>query len=109
MPALDIIASPKSASCSNFSYAEGLFLMLNKIILKRSLNLSGLSSLILASSSWMLMNEQQNYWFKCIFRIERFKYNLVISSYMEVETVAKKWGSSIGVILPKSLVEARKI
>ncbi|HLC55167.1 MAG TPA: AbrB/MazE/SpoVT family DNA-binding domain-containing protein [Candidatus Nanoarchaeia archaeon] len=28
---------------------------------------------------------------------------------MEVETVAKKWGSSIGVILPKSLVEARKI
>jgi len=28
---------------------------------------------------------------------------------MEVKTTAKKWGSSIGVILPKSIVDSRKI
>ena len=28
---------------------------------------------------------------------------------MEIETKAKKWGSSIGIILPKSVVEANKI
>lgn len=28
---------------------------------------------------------------------------------MQIETIAKKWGSSIGVILPKSVVEANKI
>ena len=28
---------------------------------------------------------------------------------MEIETIAKRWGSSLGVILPKSVVEARKI
>lgn len=28
---------------------------------------------------------------------------------MEIETIAKKWGSSIGIILPKSIVEANKI
>ncbi len=28
---------------------------------------------------------------------------------MEVRTIAKKWGSSIGVILPKNVVEAKRI
>ena len=28
---------------------------------------------------------------------------------MEVETIAKRWGSSLGVILPKSVVNAKKI
>jgi antitoxin component of MazEF toxin-antitoxin module len=28
---------------------------------------------------------------------------------MEVKTKAKKWGSSIAIILPKAIVEARKI
>ncbi|HUS50721.1 MAG TPA: AbrB/MazE/SpoVT family DNA-binding domain-containing protein [Candidatus Paceibacterota bacterium] len=28
---------------------------------------------------------------------------------MEVKTKAKKWGSSIGIILPKAVVEAKKI
>lgn len=28
---------------------------------------------------------------------------------MEVKTIARRWGSSIGVILPKSLVEAKRI
>lgn len=28
---------------------------------------------------------------------------------MQIKTVAKKWGSSIGVILPKSVVDSRKI
>jgi antitoxin component of MazEF toxin-antitoxin module len=28
---------------------------------------------------------------------------------MEVKTIARKWGSSIGVILPKNVVEAKKI
>lgn len=28
---------------------------------------------------------------------------------MEIKTKAKKWGSSIGIILPKSVIEARKI
>ena len=28
---------------------------------------------------------------------------------MEIETVAKKWGSSLGIILPKSVVETKKI
>ena len=28
---------------------------------------------------------------------------------MEIKTVAKKWGSSIGVILPKSVVDSKKI
>jgi len=28
---------------------------------------------------------------------------------MEIKTIAKKWGNSIGFILPKSVVEANKI
>lgn len=28
---------------------------------------------------------------------------------MEVKTLAKKWGNSIGIILPKSVVDLRKI
>ena len=28
---------------------------------------------------------------------------------MEIKTIAKKWGSSIGVIIPKEVVEAKKI
>jgi antitoxin component of MazEF toxin-antitoxin module len=28
---------------------------------------------------------------------------------MEIETIAKRWGSSIGIILPKEIVEAKKI
>lgn len=28
---------------------------------------------------------------------------------MEVETIAKRWGSSIGIILPKALIEENKI
>lgn len=28
---------------------------------------------------------------------------------MEIKTIAKKWGSSIGVILPKSVVETHRI
>ena len=28
---------------------------------------------------------------------------------MEIKTIAKKWGSSIGVILPKEVVDAKKI
>ena len=28
---------------------------------------------------------------------------------MEIETIAKRWGSSIGIILPKPVVEANKI
>ena len=28
---------------------------------------------------------------------------------MEITTKAKRWGSSLGIILPKSLVEAKKI
>ena len=28
---------------------------------------------------------------------------------MEIKTKAKKWGSSIGIILPKSVVETRRI
>lgn len=28
---------------------------------------------------------------------------------MEIETIAKKWGSSIGIVLPKSIVDNRKI
>lgn len=28
---------------------------------------------------------------------------------MEIKTIAKKWGSSIGVIIPKEVVEERKI
>ncbi len=28
---------------------------------------------------------------------------------MEIETIAKRWGSSIGVVLPKSVIDARKI
>ena len=28
---------------------------------------------------------------------------------MEIKTKAKKWGSSLGIILPKLIVEARKI
>ena len=28
---------------------------------------------------------------------------------MEIETIAKKWGSSIGVVLPKSVIDSRKI
>lgn len=28
---------------------------------------------------------------------------------MEIKTIAKKWGSSIGIILPKSMIEANRI
>jgi len=28
---------------------------------------------------------------------------------MEIKTVAKKWGSSLGIIIPKEIVEARRI
>ncbi|MBS3081001.1 AbrB/MazE/SpoVT family DNA-binding domain-containing protein [Candidatus Pacearchaeota archaeon] len=28
---------------------------------------------------------------------------------MEIKTIAKRWGSSIGIILPKSIVDAKKI
>ena len=28
---------------------------------------------------------------------------------MEIKTKAKRWGSSIGIILPKSVIDARKI
>ena len=28
---------------------------------------------------------------------------------MEIKTIAKRWGSSIGIILPKAVIEARKI
>ena len=28
---------------------------------------------------------------------------------MEIKTIAKKWGSSIGIILPKSIIEANRI
>ncbi len=28
---------------------------------------------------------------------------------MEVKTIAKRWGSSIGIILPKAIVEANRI
>jgi len=28
---------------------------------------------------------------------------------MEIETIAKRWGSSIGIILPKRVVDSRKI
>ena len=28
---------------------------------------------------------------------------------MEIETVAKRWGSSIGIILPKAIIEENKI
>jgi antitoxin component of MazEF toxin-antitoxin module len=28
---------------------------------------------------------------------------------MEIETVAKKWGSSIGIIIPKEVVDSNKI
>jgi antitoxin component of MazEF toxin-antitoxin module len=28
---------------------------------------------------------------------------------MEIETIAKKWGSSIGIILPKIIIEKNKI
>ncbi len=28
---------------------------------------------------------------------------------MEIKTIAKRWGSSIGVILPKKIVEAKRI
>ena len=28
---------------------------------------------------------------------------------MEVKTIARRWGSSIGIILPKNVVEAKKI
>ena len=28
---------------------------------------------------------------------------------MEIETIAKRWGSSIGIIIPKEIVESNKI
>jgi hypothetical protein len=40
---------------------------------------------------------------------DSFKYNLISLNIMEVRVVAKKWGSSLAVIIPKSVADSRGI
>ncbi len=42
-------------------------------------------------------------------KFTKLKYNSVIFYIMEIEVTPKKWGSSMGVIIPSEIVEAEKI
>ena len=39
----------------------------------------------------------------------RFAKILYITNFMEIKVKAKKWESSMGIILPKSIVDLKKI
>ena len=41
--------------------------------------------------------------------IERFKYHKISLSDMEIKTIARKWGSSIAVIIPREVADKKRI
>ena len=40
---------------------------------------------------------------------ETFKYNYLLSNYMKTSCKARKWGNSLGITIPKEIVEQQHI